>query len=344
MRPLFLALLGAALAGLMTGSTASFAAGSSEPVWQRGSEAPVLRPEVVTSSDIVTVGDFYLNAGAAGFEPLFRSPDLGTSGRVSAALVAERARAAGLKSAGTDGLAEVTVRRDSISFDAQRLSGMIAERLARQEGQISADDLEIVFARTPQIIHADPRSADPLRIEQALWSRADGRFDIVMSYAGEHGYRRVSLTGVAREMTAIVALANPLDKGGIVREQDLITMRLPRERVQGRAVTDPQEILGLAARIQQRPGRQLSKADFERPMLIQRGDKVTLIYEISGMKLTTQGQAATAGADGDMIDVVNLQSRRTVRGTVSARGEVRLGSAPRTLAANTSLPAQESAQ
>lgn len=340
MRTLIIAVLTAA-AGLLP-AAGSHAAGHT---WPRGAEeAPVLRSEVVTASDIVTVGDFYLNAGAAGFEPLFRSPDLGTSGSVSAALVAERARAAGLKNAGTDGLNEVSVRRQSLSFDANRLSSMIAERLARQEGQILPEDLEIVFARTPQIIHADPRAADPLRIEQALWSRADGRFDIVVSYAGDKGHQRVSLTGMAREMNTIIALAHPLDRGAIVREEDLMTMRVPLERVQGRAVTDPKEIIGLAARIQQRPGRQLSKADFERPMLVQRGDKVTLVYEIAGMKLTTQGQAATAGADGDTVDVVNLQSRRTVTGIISARGEVRVGGIPRALAANTSLPAQEIAQ
>ena len=54
-------------------------------------EPPVLRSQVMTLSEIVTVGDFYSNAGTHAEKPLFRSPDMGTSGDVAANLVAERA-------------------------------------------------------------------------------------------------------------------------------------------------------------------------------------------------------------------------------------------------------------
>ena len=51
-------------------------------------EKPVLRSQVMTLSDIVTVGDFYSNAGMLASKPLFRSPDMGTSGNVPADVVA----------------------------------------------------------------------------------------------------------------------------------------------------------------------------------------------------------------------------------------------------------------
>ena len=38
--------------------------------------------------------------------------------------------------------------------------------------------------------------------------------------------------------------------------------------------------------------------------------------------LAVRGKAAEGGAEGDMIDVVNVQSNRTVRGTVTGRGQV----------------------
>ncbi|ADZ69964.1 flagellar basal body P-ring formation chaperone FlgA [Polymorphum gilvum] len=299
------------------------------PAWAK----PALRSEVTATSEIVTVGDFYDEAGAAADEPLFRAPDLGTSGTVSAQIVAERARAAGLTQAGTDGLREVTVHRHSIVFDAHRLATLVAETLSRHDGTLSAQALEVSFARTPPTLHADPAAAQPIRIERPLWSRSDGRFDVVVHIAGAARSQTLTLSGVAREMVDVIALLQPIGRGSILKPEDLTVIRLPRQRVPSRAVTSPDEIVGLAARTTLRPGQPLSRTDFERPLIVARGEKVTLLYEMSGMKLTARGQAMSAGAEGDEIDVMNLQSRRIITGTVVARGQIRVGRAHEFVAA-----------
>ena len=90
-------------------------------------DRPVLRSQVMTLSEIVTVGDFYSNAGMIASKPLFRSPDMGTSGNVPAKLVAERAKAAGLNLAGTDGLRTVVVHRAATKLNRDQLAGSRAE-------------------------------------------------------------------------------------------------------------------------------------------------------------------------------------------------------------------------
>ena len=50
---------------------------------------------------------------------------------------------------------------------------------------------------------------------------------------------------------------------------------------------------------------------------MQRDDPVTLIYEVPGIVLTIRGKALEAGAEGDIISVLNIQSKRTVQGTVT---------------------------
>ena len=94
---------------------------------------PVLRSQVMTLSDIVTVGDFYSDAGAHAAKPLFRSPDMGTSGNVPANLVAERARAAGLTTAGTDGLRTVVVHRGATELGRDQLANLVRKTLGRTE-------------------------------------------------------------------------------------------------------------------------------------------------------------------------------------------------------------------
>ena len=70
-----------------------------------------------------------------------------------------------------------------------------------------------------------------------------------------------------------------------------------------------------------------------KPELVARGEFVTITYEVPGVMLSVRGKAAEGGAQGDMIDVLNVQSNRTLRGTVSGRGHVTVvGMTPRIVA------------
>ena len=55
---------------------------------------------------------------------------------------------------------------------------------------------------------------------------------------------------------------------------------------------------------------------------MQRDQNVTLIYESPGLYLTVRGKAIEGGTEGDVVNVMNLQSKRTVSGVVTGRGQV----------------------
>ena len=59
-----------------------------------------------------------------------------------------------------------------------------------------------------------------------------------------------------------------------------------------------------------------------KPQIVQRNEAVTIMYEVPGIRLTVRGKALEAGALGDIISVLNIQSNRTVQGTVSGPGRV----------------------
>ena len=87
-------------------------------------------------------------------------------------------------------------------------------------------------------------------------------------------------------------------------------------------------------------------ADLGKPDLVQRDDNVTLIYESAGIYLTVRGKAVDSGTEGDTVTVLNLQSKRTVTGTVIGRDQVAIAIAgPRLSAPDTtsSIGAAETA-
>jgi len=71
-----------------------------------------------------------------------------------------------------------------------------------------------------------------------------------------------------------------------------------------------------------RAGQALKVADLVKPDLVQRDQSVTLIYQTAGLYLTTRGKAVDNGTEGDVVNVLNLQSKRTVSGVVTGRGQV----------------------
>ena len=60
----------------------------------------------------------------------------------------------------------------------------------------------------------------------------------------------------------------------------------------------------------------------ETPVMVEPDQGVTLIYQAEGLHLTVLGKSLENGTEGDVVNVMNLQSKRTVSGTVTGRGQV----------------------
>jgi flagella basal body P-ring formation protein FlgA len=103
----------------------------------------------------------------------------------------------------------------------------------------------------------------------------------------------------------------------------------------------------MQARRQLRAGQAIKTADLAKPDLVQRDQNVTLIYEAPGLYLTMRGKALDNGTEGDAVSVMNLQSKRTVTGTVTGRGQVSItppvSRLPQTSDATSSLSAAQPA-
>jgi flagella basal body P-ring formation protein FlgA len=102
--------------------------------------------------------------------------------------------------------------------------------------------------------------------------------------------------------------------------------RRPKLEVGGDAMALEQAV-GLAAKHPLRGGQVLRPADLAKAQVVQRNEAVTIVYEVPGVTLTVRGKALEAGAIGDVIGVMNVQSNRTIQGTVTAPGLITIATA-----------------
>jgi flagella basal body P-ring formation protein FlgA len=68
--------------------------------------------------------------------------------------------------------------------------------------------------------------------------------------------------------------------------------------------------------------------------MVGRNEAVTLIYQVPGIVLSARGKAMEAGREGDTVNVLNVQTKRTIQGTVTGPGRVTVTSQSPRLAAN----------
>ena len=127
-------------------------------------------------------------------------------------------------------------------------------------------------------------------------------------------------------------LARNVDRNEVLKSSDVVVERRPKAEVGADAAARDRAV-GMQARRQLRAGQALKTADLAKPDLVQRDQTVTLIYQAAGLYLTIRGKALDGGTEGDVVNVLNLQSKRTVSGTVIGRGQVAISVATPRLAA-----------
>lgn len=169
-------------------------------------------------------------------------------------------------------------------------------------------------------------AATELAVEALHHDRHSGRFQaaLVGRIDGQTRFR-LPVHGRAQALVELPVLGRPLAPGEIVRQGDLQWITVRSGRLQPESLTDPEQLLGAEARKRLLPGRVLTARDLGPPLLVRRGRPVRLVYLQPGLRLTALGTVQDDGALGDLVRVVNADSRQQLQGTASGPDEVTVG-------------------
>jgi len=291
--------------------------------------APVLRAKVQVTSDIVRIGDLIDNAGPAAQIAIYRAPDLGTTGSLPVPQVINALRMHQVIGVDTRELKEISVTRLARAIDGKDIEAQIGRALERKNGLGEAANLALTFDRDPGDIKLDAGFTGAMQPTTVRFDNRNGRFDITFEIANDSGISGTKLrfTGTAVETVEAAVLARTVERNEILKSSDVMVERRPKAEVGGDAANRDRAV-GMQARHQLRAGQAVKVADLVKPDLVQRDQAVTLIYETPGLYLTVRGKALDGGTEGDVVSVMNLQSKRTVSGVVTGRGQVTITNIP----------------
>jgi len=310
-------------------------AGSAQVATLPDPQRPSLKSEATITGDIVRIGDLIEHAGIAASVPIFRAPDLGDTGAVAAENVLEAVRKHGLIGVNVGDVREVVVTRASRTIPATEIEDAITKSLSARFDLGSSKDIVVAFARDMRAIHVEPSAKGEPRVANIDYDLRSGRFEAAIDIPAGAGKRTaIQLSGRATATVEVATAARTIERGVVLRDADLIMERRARSEVGRDVITSPAQAVGLAPRGGLQPGRPIRTAELMKPDLVQRNETVTLVYEVPGVVLTIRGKAAEGGAEGDVINVLNEQSKRTLQGVVIGPGRVAINNGTPRVASN----------
>lgn len=302
--------------------------------------SPRLKELVAVATEIVRIGDLAEHAGAVADIAVFRAPDLGHTGSVPVARIADALRQHGLNGVDAGGLTEVVVTRLSRAITGDELKERIARGFAGQFGYGDAQNLAVIMDRDVRVLHVEAGVTADLVVTRMNVEPRTGRFDVAFDLPGSMAARRMPMrfTGTISETVPAATVVRAMRAGEVLKASDLALERRPKSEV-GNDPMAAEQAVGLAARHPLRAGQALRANDLVKAQVVQRNEAVTLIYEVPGVALTVRGKSMEAGALGDVVSVLNIQSNRTVQGTVSGPGRITIAARTPLVAAATSTEA-----
>ena len=121
----------------------------------------------------------------------------------------------------------------------------------------------------------------------------------------------------------IVIPAHDIARGDTISENDLTYATVDGASLMSGVPTRMDEVKGMQARRMLSAGQPFRGDDVRRPIVITKGQTVTMVFDAPGVQLTAMGRAMSEGGVGDTVTVQNPASYRMISAIVAAPGTVR---------------------
>ena len=292
-----------ALAAFMLGPDAAFG-------------APKLNRQVTVDNAAVRLGDLFTETGAKSDTAVVKAPAPGRHLALEARMLARIADTHGVAWRPLNRTDAAIVERASLVIEAKDIAAALSRALARR---FDGDAVEVELRRRQRKIHLPTDMENSLKVTKLQLDRETGRFAAtVIAAAGDPRAVRLAVAGRVHRLVEIPVLAHNLDRREVIEKADIEWVGFRADRIGANIVTATDGLVGMAARRRLKQGQPLRANDLEAPIVIGRGNLVTVLLRTASMTLTAQGRALDAGAKNETIRVMNTHSKNVIEARVTS--------------------------
>ena len=128
--------------------------------------------------------------------------------------------------------------------------------------------------------------------------------------------KRLRLTAHVTHYSPVVKTLRPVNRGEILTARDVVVEIVPSNRIFRNAMTSLEDVVGNQVIRNMAMGRVVTANSLSRPALMKKGDRVIIVAESGLMKITAPGIVREKGFKDSLVQVLNIQTKKTVFGMV----------------------------
>jgi flagella basal body P-ring formation protein FlgA len=314
-------------AALIFVSTPAFTAGADQEPAGEIKAFITLASEVTVDDGVVRLGDIFHGAGKYEDRVVAYAPRPGSRAVFDARWLMRVAAAYKLDWRPSSATDRVIIDRASQVVTKNDIEDLLQQRHIEEGGEPSS---RTILSNRDLRLHLPTSAANGiipmLSVEQMTVEPGTGRFSAVVAW-GNGADDRMRLAGRVERMTQVPVLSGRVMRGEIIDEANIVWQSLPETRLPRTTITDMDMIVGMSAKRALAPGAPIAAADVRRPLLVNRGETVTMMLTTPTMQLTAKGRALQNGSIGDIVRISNLQTNTVVDAVVTGPGQARVDTA-----------------
>lgn len=218
-------------------------------------------------------------------------------------------------------LLTITTISSAASFqsgESLRLTALsfLKEQTALKHGQ----DAEISIARLDRRLRLTECSKPPIAFF-APGAKLQGKLNVGLRCTGQKPWT-VYIPAYIKSFAHIVVAARPLLRGVEISDADVMTIRQDLSQLRFGYFTEANNIVGKILTRALPQGTAFSPKFVKPPLLVRRGDNVTILASVRGLQVRGKGKALKDAALGERVTVRNMRSKRIIQGIAVKPGIV----------------------
>ncbi len=292
--------------------------------------AVTLKPSIIVQNDEVTFGDVFEGAGEKTDYVIATAPAPGKKMVFKASSLAYVARKHGLDWRPNRTVHRITVNRSGVRIPEQQI---LEELRFALETELQTDQFELSLSTQHPNIQVSLEEEPTIAVESLSYSKRGSNFvAVLVAPAHSNAARQYKLTGKLHRQTLVPVVSRFMEAGEEIGEKDLDYKLIRVSKVGRNTLTNINDIVGKSPRRAIRAGTSLSLNNLGDPVTVPKGKLVSVVFKKGGISLAVTGRALEPGAEGDIIRIENIASRKVIQAQILNSEEVRIITAGQRLA------------
>lgn len=288
---------------------------------------------VLLSKDVLTVGDVFDDVDHDADHVLAPAPNYGDTMTLSTYDLKRISDAFNLGWVPQTNREQATVRRNAHEVDHFAIETALKKSLG---AELKGQKFDLQLADRNLHFHLPEGTATDLDVSNLQYDLAQGEFHaLVTAPAGApQPAVKQEVSGRLIAVTSVPILKNTMHQGDVITAADLDYTDIKNTDLAANTITDASKIIGMTPRRGIVALKPLNVGDISMPVIIKKGDLVTITLKSPVMTLTTTGRALENAASGDSLRVMNVTSNQTLDAMVTGPKAVSVNAPAEALAMN----------